>query len=135
MKALGWFLIFLVSALIGCNGSNRISGGGWSEARDRAQLDAWRDEILGMVENPVCADSTECRTIGLGAKPCGGPWEYLIYSVSSVDTAALAEEVANYNDFNAVLNQRYGWLSDCSVPRVPNLGCRDGKCVDLDENS
>jgi hypothetical protein len=133
MKPLSWFLILLVSTALGCNGSHGISGSGWSEVRDRAQLDTWREDILAMAENPVCVDSTDCRTIGLGAKPCGGPWEYLIYSVSSVDTLALAEEVANYNDFNAVLNQRYGWLSDCSVPRVPTVGCRDGKCVDLDQ--
>lgn len=133
MKPLRCLLILFAIAALGCNGSNRLSGGPWSEARDRAQLDAWREEILAMVEDPSCADSTECRIMGLGAKPCGGPWEYLIYSISSVDTVALAEEVASYNDFNAVLNQRYGWVSDCSIARVPIPVCRDGRCVDLAE--
>jgi len=133
MKPLRCFFILLAAAVLGCNGSNRLSGGAWSETRDRAQLEAWREDILAMVKDPACSDSTECRCIGLGAKPCGGPWEYLIYSVSSVDTSALVEEVAEYNNLNAVLNQRYGWVSDCSITRVPNLGCRDGKCVDLDQ--
>ena len=133
MKPLSWFFIFFAFAALACNGSNRLSGGAWNEARDRAQLEAWRENILAMVKNPACTDSTECRCIGLGAKPCGGPWEYLIYSVSSVDTVALAEEVADYNDFNEVLNQRYGWVSDCSIARLPTLACRDGKCVDLVE--
>ena len=133
MKPLRWSILFLVLVIVGCNGTNKLSGGSWGEVRDRAKLDSWRSEILSMVADPVCADSTDCRCIGLGAKPCGGPWEYLIYSVSSVDTVALAQEVASYNDFNAVLNQRYGWVSDCSIARKPTPGCKDGKCVDLDE--
>ena len=132
MNSLARCIALVVLLAAGCDGTNRVAGGGWTEVSDRAQLDAWRDAILSMVANPVCTDSTDCRAIALGAKPCGGPWEYLIYSVSSVDSSALAQEVANYNDFNAVLNQRYGWTSDCSIPPMPRPGCKDGKCVDLD---
>jgi len=102
-----------------------------NESADRARLDEMRAAILALVVDPVCADSADCRSIGLGRKPCGGPWEYVVYSVASVDSSELAAQVATYNQFNAELNLRYGWVSDCSVPPPPVVGCRNGRCVDL----
>ena len=104
----------------------------FDEAGDRARLAEMRQEILDLAADPVCDDPADCRFIALGAKPCGGPWEYLVYSVASVDSVELAERVDVYNELNAELNLRYGWVSDCSVPPVPTLDCRDGRCVDLD---
>lgn len=88
-------------------------------------------EILLVVGEPQCSDTTDCRYIGLGAKPCGGPSRYLIYSIATVDSLNLARRVAEFNEFNAMLNRLYGLRSDCSVPNKPNMGCRDGRCVDL----
>ena len=67
--------------------------------------------------------------MGLGSKPCGGPWEYLVYSASSTDSTALAERLTAYNAFEAGMNQRYEYFSDCSVPNEPVLAYRDGRCV------
>jgi hypothetical protein len=101
------------------------------EARDWARLERMGDDIRALIGDPLCTGSPECRVIGFGSKPCGGAWEYLIYSVSTVDTVELARRVAEYNEFEAVLNRRYDRYSDCSVPNPPNVGCRDGRCVDL----
>lgn len=101
------------------------------ESADLAHLDEMKAEILALVADPACADSSDCRFIGLGRKPCGGPWEYVVYSVASVDSSELADQVAAYNEFNAELNLRYGWISDCSVPPPPVVGCENGRCVDL----
>jgi hypothetical protein len=117
-------IILLVCAIF-------ISGCGDDEADDRARLETMEEEILLFVGEPECSDSTDCRSIGLGAKPCGGPWRYLIYSIANVDSVDLVLRVAEFNEFNRVLNRRYGWISDCSVPNKPNLGCQDGRCVDL----
>jgi hypothetical protein len=122
-----WRLGFTVLLLVlGCGCWDQCD-----EARDIARLEQMGDEINALIGDALCSDSTECRFIGFGSKPCGGPWRYLIYSISTVDTVELARRVAEYNKFEATLNRRYGWYSDCSVPRPPNLGCRDGQCVDL----
>jgi hypothetical protein len=113
-----------VLTLVGCDESV-------DEATDRARLHEMKAEILALVSDPACADSLDCRYTGLGTKPCGGPWEYIVYSVASVDSSELAAQVAAYNDFNEELNLRYGWVSDCSVPPPPVVGCQDGRCVDL----
>lgn len=117
------FLLFVV-LISACQKS-------FDEASDRARLDEMRQAILDQVADPVCDHPEDCRFIALGAKPCGGPWEYLVYSVASVDSVELAERVAEYHEFNAELNLRYGWVSDCSVPPLPTPGCREGRCVDL----
>jgi hypothetical protein len=60
---------------------------------DTLNLDAMRESIAGQVGDAPCSSPTVCRTLAMGAKPCGGPREYLVYSVSFSDSARLATEV------------------------------------------
>ena len=48
---------------------------------------------------------------------------------------ALAERLGEYNAFEADMNQRYEYGSDCSVPVEPVLGYEAGRCVDLLQGS
>ena len=50
-------------------------------------------------------------------------------SASSTDSTALAERLTAYNAFEAEMNERYGYISDCSLPNAPALAYRDGRCV------
>ena len=120
------FLFVITTTLVLCTGCGEDD-----EADDIARLEKMEREIISFIGEASCDDSTDCRYIAFGAKPCGGPWRYLVYSVATLDTLELTFRVAAYNEFNAELNRRYGWMSDCSVPSRPTPGCRDGKCVDL----
>ena len=100
-----------------------------TEEGDRVQLAEMRREIDALVGDAAGASIEDCRYASLGAKPCGGPWEYVIYSASSTDSTALAERLTAYNTFEAEMNERYEYASDCSVPNVPVLAYRDGRCV------
>ena len=42
-----------------------------------------RNTLIG---DAACKSDADCRAIAFGDKPCGGPWSYKIYSVTSVDT-------------------------------------------------
>jgi hypothetical protein len=123
------FLLFVVTALF------LGAGCGDDEADDIARLEKMEKEITALIGEAACGDSTDCRYIAFGAKPCGGPWRYLVYSAAALDTVELAFRVAAYNELNRDLNRRYGWMSDCSVPEPPNPGCRGGKCVDVGEGA
>ena len=103
-----------------------------TEAGDRAQLAEMRRKIDALVGNAAGASIEDCRYAGLGSKPCGGPWEYAIYSASSTDSTALAEWLTAYNAFEAEMNERYGYISDCSLINEPILAYRDGRCVASD---
>ena len=102
-----------------------------TEEDDRAQLAEMRREIDALIGDAVGASIEDCRSMGLGDKPCGGSWEYVIYSVSSTDSTALAERVTAYNAFEAEMNRRYWYSSDCAYEMAPMLVYRDGRCLVL----
>ena len=115
-------VLLLALALVSCAAD---------EESDKERLAEMKQEILHMVGIPVCTGEQSCRFVAFGAKPCGGPWEYLIYSVDNVEEALLLRKVREYNEFEEELNAKYGYVSDCTVPNTPLLGCEDGRCVDL----
>jgi hypothetical protein len=96
---------------------------------DRNKLAEMRAEIDQLVGTPTCSEDGQCRFIGLGSKPCGGPWGYLIYSTANVDSVVLKALVAQYNQLEAEINKKHGLISDCSIPAEPVLICVDGVCV------
>jgi len=112
------------------NGEQRSEEGGQrTEDGDRARLMQMRQEIDGLIGDAAGASIADCRSAAIGSKPCGGPWEYVVYSVSSTDSTALASQLAAYDAFEADMNMRYGYLSDCSIPNVPVLAYKDGRCI------
>ena len=56
------------------------------------------------MDTSVCGEEYECRYIGVGSKPCGGPWEFLFYT-TSIDTLELQSLVAAYNALEADYNE------------------------------
>ena len=107
----------------GCNDDDS------DEAADRARLQEMETAIETFIGEPTCGGPGDCRTVALGVKPCGGPWSYLAFNAAKIDTTALMQMVAEYNRFNAVLNERYGWVSDCMLVEPPALDCLDGHCT------
>lgn len=103
----------------------------FNEQEDREKLRRMHDEIIAMIGIPHCDGVGECRFIGLGSKPCGGPHKYVIYSTSTVDEKVLLKKIEHFNVFEDVLNHRYSYMSDCMVPSPPVLGCVGGVCKDL----
>lgn len=99
-----------------------------TEEGDRTRLMEMRQEIDALIGDATGSSIADCRYAGIGAKPCGGPWEYIVYSVSSTDSTALAERLAAYDAFEAEMNELYGYLSDCSVPNIPVLVFEGGRC-------
>ncbi len=101
------------------------------ENDDKERLQEMYNDILLLIGEPKCAGGDQCRYIAFGAKPCGGPGEYLVYSVSQTDSTTLSMLVGKYNRFQAEMNRKYGYASDCGIPSPPVLGCLNGRCVDL----
>lgn len=99
------------------------------ERRDTLNLDAMRESIAGQVGDAPCSSPAVCRTLAMGAKPCGGPREYLVYSVSFSDSARLATEVARYNQADVLINKEKRLMSDCSVVPRPGVSCLSRRCV------
>lgn len=96
------------------------------------QLDAKKTEITNYINSFSCDNSSGCNSIAFGAKPCGGPREYLVFS-NEVDLPTLQQMVDDYNSLDDAYNIQTGAVSDCEVVTPPtNIGCIDGVCTIMD---
>jgi hypothetical protein len=103
-------------------------GGESDEQSDKERLKWMYDEIVKYIGTPHCSGEDDCRYIGVGSKPCGGPWHYLVYSASTVDEEFLRSLVAAHAAFEDYMNMKYGYNSTCDVPSPPILECHEGTC-------
>ncbi|WP_370477516.1 hypothetical protein [Tamlana flava] len=96
---------------------------------EQTELNNLKSEIEALANTSICNETSECKFIGLGSKPCGGPWSYLIYS-NSIDIEQLERMVANYNQLEAEFNARWGMVSDCAVVNPPSsVNCENNTCI------
>lgn len=95
------------------------------------ELLQFKSDIKTLANTSICSVAFECRYIAFGSKPCGGPWEYLVYT-TSIDTLALNSLVAEYNQMENNYNLNCGAVSDCSAPQPPTgFDCQNGQCIPI----
>lgn len=95
------------------------------------QLNLFKSEIKEMANEAKCDESSECRYVAFGSKPCGGPWEYIIYS-SSIDTVVFLNNIKKYNALETTYNQTCGAFSDCAITQPPiGFECQNYKCIPI----
>ena len=88
-----------------------------------------KQEILNYIKSYSCSNATDCLYIAFGAKPCGGPREYLVYP-NTVDQTALETLVTEYYEMDHQYNIEIGAISDCMVVNPPNtINCVNGVCT------
>ena len=86
-----------------------------------------------MADESTCSEQFTCDFVGFGSKPCGGFWEYLVYSrmkkhTNSNDDEFLAK-IKTYNKLEKEYNIKHGIASDCMIVMPPtNVICDNGKC-------
>ncbi|PWI29921.1 hypothetical protein DI383_09210 [Flavobacteriaceae bacterium LYZ1037] len=95
-------------------------------------LNEQRNQIRAFAETSICSDDFECRFIAFGSKPCGGPWEFLIYT-TSIDTLELTNWVTDFNTLEATFNQEgCSGMSTCDTPQPPiGFNCVDNTCIPI----
>ena len=128
------FLAICILLLFACDETEPPECSGFAsclptEEMMQADLDSLKEDILTLVKSGSCMENGACTFIGLGSKPCGGPWEYLIFS-TSVDTATLFTLVNHYNSTEEKLNEAYGRGSDCAIAPAPDsVICESSGCI------
>jgi len=121
MKLFFTLLSFLV---IYCDDSGDIS----PQEAEKAVIDNLTIEIKKLANQSVCSPEFDCYSVGIGAKPCGGFWEYIVYS-SSIDVIAFLSKIETTNELEEQYNKKYSVPSDCFMAAPPkSVTCEDGKC-------
>jgi hypothetical protein len=76
-----------------------------------------------------CSASGDCAAMPVGSKPCGGPWEYVVYCRLTTDTTRLRtvlDELARrQREYNAASQMG----STCDMILEPPLTLRGGRCA------
>jgi hypothetical protein len=84
--------------------------------------------IRALAGEASCTESSQCRTLPLGAVPCGGPDAYLPYSTSRTDEKALLALGAQYKAERQAANKAGGLMSICRHLPDPGAVCTSGSC-------
>ncbi len=119
------------------NAVPEIAKGGLREAKagaatlqdDSARMAQLLQEIKQLVGTAAADAPAQCRKVGFGHKPCGGPASYLVYSVKDLNEAQLLSKVQLYNQLTQAEHERLGLVSDCAVVPEPGIALVDGVCV------
>ena len=84
--------------------------------------------IRALAGAATCTESGQCRTLPVGAVPCGGPESYLPYSMSGTDEKALRALGEQYKAERQAANKGGGLMSICRHLPDPGAVCVSGAC-------
>ena len=85
--------------------------------------------ITAAIGLAACDTSAQCRSIGIGAKACGGPESYRAWSVKDADERALRAAVAAHAAARTAENLRNDRRSTCALEPDPGATCQAARCV------
>ena len=85
--------------------------------------------IRGAVGEAKCSDNSQCRTLAIGEKPCGGPEQWLPYSSATAPVEPLKAWSAELSAAAKRRNASSGMAGNCSYTPDPGAACVAGRCV------
>jgi hypothetical protein len=113
-------LVTLTAAcVLGCAASGTAPG--VAAPVDAAALLA---AIQSEIGDAACDTDTQCHSIGVGAKACGGPEAYLAWSDKLARPALLADLAARHRAARELENASRRLQSNCALVTDPGAVCR-----------
>jgi len=98
----------------------------------RASIDALEKTLRDSASIDSCESAKDCGALAIGSKPCGGPWEYLIYSKLGSDEASLVAQADALAKAEDEYNLTSGAGSDCAFAEEPAVECSSNQCLATD---
>ncbi|HEX7689715.1 MAG TPA: hypothetical protein VF453_18565, partial [Burkholderiaceae bacterium] len=89
----------------------------------RANLDA------ALAKGASCSADSECRTVAVGGKACGGPTGYRAYSAQGADPKTIESLAADERQLSLQQARAEGRVSPCFMLADPGAHCEAHKCV------
>lgn len=84
--------------------------------------------IHALVGTPNCSNDSECHSLPLGARACGGPEGYLAWSSRRTSRTEIEVLGARYEAERRAANLASGRISTCQFMADPGAVCRAGSC-------
>jgi hypothetical protein len=118
MRAIAYLLLF---AIAGCNSQARPVT---ADAPPANTL----EQIRSMIGKAACTDNSQCHTVPIGARACGGPEGYLPWSSAQTNRDALRGLADRYKAEREAQIKAKGEISDCRFIVDPGAVCRARTC-------
>ena len=83
------------------------------------------DRLIGDAEASGLA---ACQTVPVGAKACGGPTDYAVYSAEASEAAAIVQTAEEITQLDEQANREFDLTSDCAVTPEPTVVWAGGQC-------
>ena len=90
---------------------------------------------MHVIGSARCNNDAQCKSIGIGSRPCGGPDYYVAWSTTTGSTRVLFGLTSRYREQQRVLSEKTAMASTCDIQRDPGAFCSDaagadtGRCV------
>jgi hypothetical protein len=84
--------------------------------------------IRALAGSAACTESSQCRSLPVGATPCGGPESYLSYSTASTDEQVLRALGERHKAERQAQIRARGLTSICRHLPDPGAVCTAGAC-------
>ena len=94
---------------------------------DLKSVDAQLETTLSKAS--ACTADTECHSVAVGAKACGGPTGYRAYSSKTVSPASVDALAQHERDLAAQAARESHEVSTCFMLADPGARCQQNKCV------
>lgn len=85
-------------------------------------------QIRAQTADAACSDNGQCRSLPLGAMACGGPEDYLAYSILRTDEKKVRELAERYKAERKAQIVKRGEMSICRHVPDPGATCVSGTC-------
>jgi hypothetical protein len=87
------------------------------------------EAVRERIGDAACSDDSQCRTLGWGARACGGPSRWLAWSTLRSDAPSLQALASREAQRQSAVAQRLGMASTCQVAPDPGAQCVAKRCV------
>lgn len=85
-------------------------------------------ELRTLIGPAACTADSQCRSLPVGAKACGGPAGYLAWSTAGTDAARLQDLAARQAAAHRREIEASGLRSTCAMVADPGAACVAGRC-------
>lgn len=91
--------------------------------------------LMAEIKTENCQQESDCAIVGVGAKPCGGPDSYAVYSIKSSDVKKVTQLAGIYQQQMEKYYQDNAIMGICMVTPKPDIACNNNQCVLSKSNS
>lgn len=89
-----------------------------------------RAQLQAEIGEARCQRDSDCRSLAIGHKGCGGPEGFIAWSTAEGSASRIASLAARYNQARRQEVERSGMVSDCRALADPGARCgSEQRCV------